>query len=177
MIRGVQYSLPLAAAGAAALVAVGSMMWLRLGLSSEIVEQRRLASVAETSLSSQIAAKSMYERERLEELREQIGRFRVRLGADGTWDSVVSRIGLGWYAEPGTRNERGTYSIQYGTLKLMSPTVADWPRVIEAVGESEAIPGVGIAEIEIKASGVRGQRTLELVRILVAVQTRHAEKT
>lgn len=177
MIRGVQYSLPFAAVGVAALAATGSMIWLRFDLEARIAGQRRRASIAEASLSSQIAAKSMYERECLETLHSQVSRFRERLGTDGTWERAVGQFGSGWNAELGARDDRSGYSIQYGTLRLISPTLADWPRIIGAVRDSEAIPGVGIAEIEMKASGSRGQRTLDLVRILLAIKTRRAEKT
>jgi hypothetical protein len=177
MIRGVQYSMPLAGAGVAALAAATVMAWLRFDLNAEIVEQRSSASIAEASLSSQIAAKSIYERERLDALREQIGRFRMRLGTDGTWERVVRQFGPGWNAEMGVRDDRSGYSIQYGIFELVSPTVADWPRIVEAVRESEAVPGVGIAEFEMKASGGPGKRMLDLVRILVVVETRGAEKS
>lgn len=177
MIRGVQYSSPLAALAALALVSTVAMSWLRLDLNAEIVEQRRGASIAEASLSRQIAAKSTFEREHLEALREQVGRFQVQLGTDGTWERVVRQFGPGWNAKLGAREDRSGYSIQYGTFELMSPSVADWPRIIEAVKDSEAIPGAGIAEFQMKASGGPGKRTLDLVRILVAFQTRCAENS
>jgi hypothetical protein len=171
MIRGIQYSRPLVAAGAVAVVASCTMIWLSLELNAKISEQRRRASSLEASLSGQIAAKSVYESEDLDALRDKVGRFRVRLGSEGTWERLVRQFGDGWTAESGPKDDKNGYCIQYGTFKLLSPAVADWPKIIEAVKDSEAIPGVGVAEIEMKSSGGHDRRSLDLVRILVAVQT------
>ncbi len=176
MIRGFQYSLSLATLGGAALVAMSAMTWLHFQLNAENHEQRQRATIAEANLSAQIAAKSMYERENLEALRERVGQLKIRLGTDGTWERVVGQFGPGWNSQLGTKDERGIYSIQYGTLEMVSPSPSDWPRIVEAVKASEAIPGVGIAELEMRASGGLGKRTLDVVRILVAVQTRAADK-
>jgi hypothetical protein len=171
VIRGIQYSRPLAAASIAAAVALCAMIGLHLELKAGILERRRRASVVEATLLSQINAKSMYGAESLEELRDKVGQFRVQLGSQGTWERLVGQLGEGWTAESGPMDNKGDYSIRFGTFRLISPSVLDWPKIVEAVKESEAIPGVGIAEFEMKASGDRDRRSLDLVRFLVAVQT------
>jgi hypothetical protein len=171
MIRGVQYSKPLAAGGAAAVIAASMLIWQHHELSANISEQRRRAEVAESNLESEVAAKSMYESEYLDALRDQMRRSRVQLGDEGTWGRLVRRLGDRWSAEPGQTDEKGGQSTRYGTMRLLSPTVTDWEKIVEAVTNSEETPGVGIAELEMKTSGSRDHRTLDLVRILVAIQT------
>jgi hypothetical protein len=172
MIRGVSFSRVLAAAGSAAIVAACATLWLRLEVNSEDLEHRRLASGLEASLSAQISAKAVYDDARLEAMRSRVGRFRLQLGTNDTWDRLVRGFGEGWKAEVGPRDERNGFSIQYGVFRLKSPALADWPEIVERLKDSEALPGVGIVEFEMKTSGSREQRSLDMVRILVAVQTR-----
>jgi hypothetical protein len=174
MIRGIRYRRSLAIFGAAAVIAACASYRLRITLNAQIAERRLRASAQEASISRQIAEKIMYDDGRLRELRERVSRFRVTLGGEGTWDSLVRRLGNGWSAESGPMEDRGGYSVQYGTIKLLSHTVSEWPRIVEAVRDTEAMPGVGVAELEMKASGDRERRSLDLVRILVAVQTSRA---
>lgn len=172
MIRGVQYSKPLAAGAAAVAIASSMLIWQHHELGAKISEQRRNAAIAESNLESEVAAKSMYESEYLNALRDQMSRSRVQLGDEGTWGRLVRRLGDRWSAEPGQMDGKGGQSIRYGTMRLLLPTVTDWAKIVEAVTNSEEIPGVGIAELEMKTSGSRDRRTLDLVRILIAIQTR-----
>lgn len=171
MIRGIEYSKPLAAACATAIIASCTMAWLRVGLNAKISEQRRRASTLESNLTGQMEAKSEYDDENLNALRERVGRLRTQLGPDGTWERVAGQFGDGWKSEPGPSDDKNGYSVRYGTFKLLSPAVTDWAKIVEAVRNSEAIPGVAIAEFEMKTSGGRDRRSLDLVRILVAVRT------
>jgi hypothetical protein len=161
----------------ASVIAACAMSWRHLDLKANIAQQRRLAAVAEAKLTSEITAKSMYEGESLDALREQVGRSRVQLGDPGTWGRLVRQFGDGWTAESGPTEDRGGYVIRYGTVRLLAPSVTDWPRIVEAVKDSEAMRGVGIAEFEMRASGDRDRRSLDLVRILVAVQSSRTEST
>jgi hypothetical protein len=172
MIRGVQYSRPAAIGAAAAAVAVGAVTWQHHALGARILEQRARAAAVEERLNGEIAANSMYESDRLTALRDQVGRSRIRLGDAATWGRIAGRFGEGWTLETGAIDEKGDHSIQYGTIRLPSPSVADWPKIVEAVTDLEAIPGVGIAEFEMTSSGGRDRRSMDLVRILVAVHTR-----
>jgi len=81
MIRGVQYSKPLAAGAAAVAIAGSMMIWQHHELSAKISEQRRRAAIAESNLEGEVAAKSMYESEYLNALREQMSRSRKAPGA------------------------------------------------------------------------------------------------
>jgi hypothetical protein len=171
MIRGIRYSRPLATVVAATFVAACAAAWHREVLVSRIAEQRRQAAALEEQISGPMGAMEMYSDERLRALRKQVGLFRVRLGGAGTWGSLVSRLGQGWTSERGPAEDRGGYSIQLGTFKLLAPSTADWPRIVDAVKASEGIPGVRIVEFEMKASGDLDRRSLDLVRILMEVQS------
>ena len=60
--------------------------------------------------------------------------------------------------------------MQFGTFRLISPVLADWPEIVETLGDSEALPGVGITGIEMRTSGGVERRSLDLVTVRVAVQ-------
>jgi hypothetical protein len=170
MIRGVAYSRPFAAAATAALIAAGAMFWIRLATHAKLSELRLHAANSERDLATRIGALSAYESDNVDALRRQVGLFRVRLGTDGTWDRLVRRLGGGWSAESGLREDKSGYSLQPGTFRLLSHAVGEWPDIVEAVKDLEAIPGVGIAEIEMKTSGSGDRRSLDTARILVLIQ-------
>jgi hypothetical protein len=174
MTRGIAYSKPLVAAGAAALVAASAMFWMHRATSAKISELRRHAATEESDLLNRINAMSAYESENVDSMRRQVGRFRMHLGTEATWDILVSRLGNRWVVDKGSKEEKGIYSVQLVTLRLVSHAVGEWPSIVEAVGQLEAIPGVGIAEFEMKTSGADDRRSLDTARILVAIQTSRA---
>jgi len=171
MIKGVQYSKPLAAGGAAAVIAAFVAIWQHFELGANISEQGRSAAIAESNLRSEVAAKSMFESEDLKALRDRMSRSRIQFGDEGTWGRLVRRVGDRWSAEAGPTDDKGGTSTRYGTIRLLSPSVTDWARIVEAVTDSEETPGVGVAEFEMRTSGSRDRRSLDLVRILIAIQT------
>jgi hypothetical protein len=173
---GFKYSKLHIAAAAAGTGAACAAVWLHIVLGGETVEERRRGQDSEGSLTAQIAAKSMYGNARLSALRDEVARSSAQLGGKGSWESLVGRLGNAWACETETVEGMDAYPVRYGTFRLASPAVADWSAIVEAVGNSEAIPGVGIAEIEMKSSGDRTRRSLDLVRIQVAVQTSRAER-
>ncbi len=171
MIKGLAFSTGLAAASSTAIAAACVMFWTRTELQSKATEHQRRNSDIESGLSAEIAAKSEFESDRLKSLKSRAGLLRVHLGAADTWDRLVKRFGAGWTVEAGPKDERSGCTFQYGSFTLKSPVLADWPGIIETLKDSERLPGVGIAEIEMKTSGNLERRSLDSVRILVAVQT------
>ena len=171
MIRGVKFSRRLAAVAAAAAAAAFASAWHREALASDIAVERRRAADLEQQFAGRMGAIEMYSDEKLRALREQVGHSRVRLGEAGTWGRLVSRLGQGWASQPGPAEDRGGYSIQFGTLRLVATATADWPKIVDAVRISEATPGVRILELEMRASGDQDRRSLDLVRILLEVQS------
>jgi hypothetical protein len=115
---------------------------------------------------------SEFEGERLESLRSRVRRALLQLGTEDTWERLVRRFGERWTVEQGPRDERNGSSVQLGTFRLKSPVLADWPGIIETLGDSEAIPGVGITGIEMRTSGGTERRSLDSVTVRVSVQMR-----
>jgi hypothetical protein len=171
MTRGVSYSRWCAAASAAG---VGAALFAVLLHHHEIRGRSgRLEEIAaqENDLLAQIAAKSGFDRPAMEALRARVGRFRIHLGPDGSWDRAVRLMGKAWAADAGAREDREGYSVQAGTFRLQSPATNDWPQIVDAVRALGQIPGVGVIGFEMRTSGERERRSVELVEILVAVQT------
>jgi hypothetical protein len=170
MTRGVAYSKPLAVAAMIALGAAGTMLWARLATEAGLSKLRRDSAADKRALQTRIAAMSDCETENVDSLRREVSRFRVNLAAFGTWESLASSLG--------PKEERNGYSIQLGTLRLLSHAVGEWPEIVSTVGRLEALPGVGIAELEMKTSGTGDRRSLETTRILVVIQaSREAAKS
>jgi hypothetical protein len=170
MTRGFEYSRLLAAAASGAVAVAGGMFWLHVALKARWSEHLRRASSVEARMSEQVAALSEFEAEKLEALRSKVGRVRVQLGPEDTWERLIAKLGDSWAVEAGHREERTGCSVQCGVFRLKSPVVSDWPAIVEALKDSEALPGVGIAEIEMQTSGNLERRSLDYVRILVTVQ-------
>jgi len=170
MTRGLVFSKALASASSAAVAVACAALWLHAHLGSAISERQRLAADVGSGLAAQIAAKSDFEGARLDALRDRVRRTRLLLGAEDTWDRLVRRFGGRWTVESGPRDERSGSSVQFGTFRLISPVLADWPEIVETLGDSEALPGVGITGIEMRTSGGVERRSLDLVTVRVAVQ-------
>ena len=172
MKRGLSYSKTLAALCAASAVAAFAMGSLRHEVSLAVARNRSTAAAREGGLSAQIAAKSPYENEDLEALRLRAQALRGSLGDDSTWEKLTTRAAGRWRVEAGADDRKNGYKQRVATMTLLSASVADWPEVVKAVGDLESIPGIGIAEFEMKTSGGREQRTLDVARVLVSVRTR-----
>jgi hypothetical protein len=175
MIRGISYSKPIAAAAMGALALGGVLFLLRTSASARLSEQRREAAEAEGKIRRQIAGLSAYESGNLEDLHRRISRFRERLGTDGTWESLVRRLGSGWVAESGARDDRKGYFLQAGTLSLVAHTVEEWPVIVDAVRVIEAVPGVAVSGFEMRASGSGERRSLDKATVQVEIQASSTE--
>jgi hypothetical protein len=175
MIRGVSYSKPLLATALVAISTAGGLSLLRLKTGARLSEQRRDAASAEQKLRGRIAGLSAYENENLEALRLRVSRFRGRLGTDGTWETIVRRLGSGWVAESGPREDRSGFFIQPGTLTLVAHAVEEWPGIVDAVGDIEAVAGAAISGFAMKASGSGVLRSLDKATIQVEIQASRTE--
>jgi hypothetical protein len=168
---GITYSKPMAGTAIASLLAALAMAWAYSGLKSDAEGRRRRVSEQDASLASQLAERAPYENSNLEALRAEVGRFKIQLGREGTWDTLAAMVGERWTAEPGQHEDKEGYSIRYGSLSLLAPETGDWPTIVDVVRKCEATPGVEVSGIEIKTSGSRERRSMDLVRLAVAVET------
>jgi len=172
MTRGVSYSRRWLAFSLTWVGAACAMALFRHQMAGESLERIRGAADREGTLSRQIAERSDSEDSNLIALRARIGRFRKQLGSADSWDLLVRQFGGSWTAEAGPRDDRADYSLQVGTFVRISPAVSDWPEIVRAVGLAEHIPGVGIAELEMRSSGNRDHRSMDLVKFVVAIRCR-----
>ncbi len=124
-----------------------------------------------SEINTQVSARAAFDSASLEALRTRVRDLRGRLGAADTWDRILVQLGKEWTGDLGKREDRGGYSAQEGSLVLRSPTTSDWPDILGAVGELERIPGVGVVGFEMSTSGDRAHRSVDLVRITVALHT------
>jgi hypothetical protein len=172
MKEGITYSGRLASLCGVTLGAAILMAWLRQDLALRQTLKLRVAGKLEADLGRQIAANSDYEKSNLEALRTRVDRFQYFLGSENTWKEIIQQFGKSWRCEAGTKSDRDGYSVQMGTFELLSPALSDWSKTIEVIGTTESLPGVGIANFEMKTSGNSEHRSVDFVRIVVEVHSR-----
>jgi hypothetical protein len=171
MTRGFSYSKPLAAATVAAVIVAGAVSWTHAVTKTRILDQRRRGGVMMDEMTSQIAAKAEYEEANLEALRARVVQFKKRLGNAGAWQSLAARLSAGWHADPTKKEDRRFYTVESGSFLLLSHSVGDWPDIVSAVHDLESIPGVDVAEMEMRTSGDGVRRILDTARIVVVART------
>jgi hypothetical protein len=158
----------------ACVAAVGSALLAALihhhvaRLRSEVLAQ--LAD-RERDLTRQVAERSGFEQADLDALRARVGKFRIQLGPVDSWERLARQFGKAWMAENGTRDDRDGYSVQDGTFQLQSPATTDWPEIVSAVKAAEDLPGVRIIGFEMRTSGDHERRSVDIVKVVVAIQT------
>ena len=172
MRRGFAVGRPLLAGALGALGAGCAAFVLHRSLVGQSATRLRAAGEAEAGLASAIAGLHAFGDPELASLRARVTRFRNGLGSPDTWTRAVQLFGPSWNAEAGSRMEKAAYSVQPGVFYLAKPAVADWPSIVDAVGAAEGLPGVEVVAIEMRSSGDRERRTLDLVKVAVAVHAR-----
>lgn len=171
MIRGVMFSRTQAALGAAGLAGALVMALVHHALGERRSRWLQEAQERENEVAALIAACGGSDAASLEALRDRVRGFRTRLGPTDTWDRILAQLGAGWRGEPGSREDRGGYAFQEAALSLRSPTTSDWPEILGAVGALEHTPGVSVVGFEMDTSGDRLRRSVDRVKVTVALQT------
>ena len=171
MIRAVAYSKSRAFACAAGVGALLAVCAVRHHVASLRSSWLRLTAGKEGALCAEIAGLGAYESPCLENLRRQVRGFRTNLGAPDTWERLAGLLGKAWTTEPGRREDRDGYSVSVGTVALTAPATSDWPQIVDAVRAVEQVPGVGVVGFEMRTSGDREHRVVDLVKVIVSTQT------
>jgi hypothetical protein len=172
MTKGISCSRSLSVVAGAAFGVAAALYWMCSSLRGDVSERVRGYVVFESELSSQIAANSKYSDENLDALRANVGRIRLRLGDGLTWSRLEAKMGERWALQGTSHSEVNGYSTRTGAIERQSPDVGDWPEIVAAVEEWEAIPGVSVTAVEMKTSGSSDRRSLDTARFLVSVRTR-----
>jgi hypothetical protein len=171
VIVGIAYSRPRAVLAASAMAATVGLAWLHHHLADHSRQEIRQVTGLRRELEAQIAALGGCGDGDLKILREEVARFRVRLGGQETWASVVACFGPRWAAETDRLVEKEGYSAVIGIFSLRAPTTADWPKILQAIGAAERLPGVGIVGFQMKTGRGLGPRPVQVVKVEVAIQT------
>ncbi len=172
MIRGVAYSRRLLVAALTAAGTAVALAALHLQLAAQTAERRLGGAALEAALAEKVAKMSDCRDADLLALRARVAEFRGRLGPRDTWERLVRLFGSRWVPEPGIKADGAGYSVQPGAFLLSAPVPSDWPAIVELVGGAAQVPGVSVAGIEIRSGGDKERRSLDQVRIAVAIHTR-----
>src|SRR5208283_5282899 len=171
VIRGCTCRRSRAAACALAAFALAAAFGLRRHTAGELSELLRRDSAREADLSAKIAGLGPCEAADLEELRDRVRGMRSRLGAPDTWDRLLSVLGGAWAGGSLNLDERDGYAIGAGTVTLRQPSTSDWPAIVDAVRIIETVPGARVCGFEMRTSGDRERRAVDLVSVAVSTQT------
>jgi len=171
MIRGCTCRRSRAAACVLAACAFAAAFAVRRHTAGELSELLRQGSAREADLRARIAGLGPCEAADLEELRARVRGMRSRLGAPDTWDRVIRLLGGAWACGPLRLDERDGYAVGTGSVTLRQPTVADWPAIVDAVRAIEGVQGARVCGFEMRTSGDRERRAVDLVSIAVSTQT------
>ena len=171
MKKGFDYSDRILIAAVLAIGLSGVLAWARSAAATSVTETRRRGAELESALGAQIAAKAEFDHARLESLKADVRRFRSHLGSKEAWQHMTDTLGKRWICEDIAREDSGGYSLQSGSLSMLSPLTADWPQIMDALKTISEMPGVSLVEIRVRSKGGREGRTLESVKIRVAVRS------
>lgn len=171
MTRGIAYTRGRAATAATGLAAALAIGLLYHHMGAARAGWRRENAELEGTLAAQIASLPRCESADVDALRTRVRSFRNRLGPPDAWDRLLARLGRDWKGSPDPRQHRSGYALQAGSLELPSASTADWPAILDAVRTIEEAPGVGVVAFEMRTGGDRIRRSVDLVRVRVALQT------
>lgn len=170
--RGVQYSKGLVILCVVGLGATCGVTWLRQHYSSKWLEEKRSATSVENTLIRRITALSDFEKPRIQTLQKRLGVFMEQLGPADLSDRLVLQFGKDWETGLGHRENKARYSIQEMNLVRRSASVSDWLRILEVVKTIEHLPGARITSFEMRTSGSRQQRSVDVVKIVLVIYSR-----
>ena len=171
MIRGCSYRKSRAFVCAAAALAFGAACMLRRHTAGGLSARMAQNADREATLRGRMAALGPCDLKDVEELRTKVSGMRSRLGAADTWDRLIRSLGAAWEAGPLERKEKEGYAVCAGTLRLRQPSTSDWAAIIDAVRAIEAVPGASVSGFEMRTSGDRVRRAVDVVSVAVSTET------
>jgi hypothetical protein len=175
MKEGYEYSKRVAVVAALAVCSAASMYCICKEIEGRCLGRLNSLGRAEIKLEQEIAAMSGVGDSELTALRSTIGRLRVSLDSGDAGDLILRRLGDSWSVEPGPKEDRNGFSLQTSTLRMRSPTPADWQNIVDIIGALERLPGVGIASFEMSTMGDTGRRNIKKMRLGLEIRSRSAD--
>jgi len=169
MVKGVAYSKPWAlAALVGILVAASAGVW-RAAVRTDVTRETDAENRRRRERLQTIAHLAPFDDGQLALARRRAREHPARFAVDADWDRWVAGLGGDWQISPREIVIHPSYTVSKATARLIAPSVGDWSRIVAAVGEIERRPGFGVVEIELASSGDRRRRTMETVRLVVAM--------
>ena len=180
MNGGIRYSRKLAILCATSICASCLAAGLRYYNNSRWLAAKRGAAGVERALKHQIGELSGFEDSNLRTLHAKVGEFRGQLGSEDLGDQLSRQFGRDWIIRFGGKEEWSQYSTQVVTLVRRSSSIADWPRIVDAVRDAERLPGVRVVSFEMRTSGNNDRRSVDVVRLVTMIychlQNNHRER-
>lgn len=172
MYRGLEYDRKdlVAAVTTAVLLAVVVVAWqlaARSRISAQVAARNEVAS-----LRQQAQEVAKYDDNALTEAEHKAAAWQERLLPAGAIEEIVQSLGAGWRYEPGTVKAHTGGVERHGTLRFLSDSVADWPRIVDAVRKLETRASVGVQEIDIRTRGDDSRRNFESVKLDIVFLTK-----
>jgi hypothetical protein len=170
MIRGVSYSRPKAICLAGSLAIAVALGFALHHL--ETVESEGLlhAQQKRSALEEQISARSHCADADLKALRAEVAGLRERMAKPGAWERLMLQLGRGWGARAARTEERAGCIVQDVVLERRSPSTSDWPEIVSVAADIEKMQGARISSFEMRTSGDKQRRTVDLINILVSIR-------
>lgn len=172
MYRGIEYDRKdlVAAVTTAVLLAVVVVAWqlaVRSRSSAQVAARNEV-----TELRQKAEAVAKYDDNALIEAEQKAAAWQERLLPAGAVEEIVQSLGAGWRYEPGATKAHAGGVERHGVLRFLSDSVADWPRIVDAVGKLEARASVGVQEIDIRTRGDDSRRNFESVKLEIVFLTK-----
>jgi hypothetical protein len=172
MNAGIQYSKPLAVLCALAVCTASlPFLYYRRNAAERTLQIKVLESLARNG-ALQIAARSSFGDSNLASLRLRAAQSQALFAPGDTLDMVVGQLASSWSAESGPNLDRDGFRIQSRKLSMISPSLTDWPKVVDILGALERLPGVGITKFEMRTSGDSDHRNVDKLEIDVEIRSR-----
>ncbi len=172
MIKSATYSKRMAAVCLVGLGAAASISCLSRHITSTRNHQLRSLLVSEGELSRQIAALSEFGDANLASLRSTVVRLRLPVGAKDQSETLVKGFGDSWTHESGGAETKDGISLKTDIFKKLSPEPSDWWKTVETLRSLEEVPGITIVSFEMRTSGDRNHRSVDILRVMVESRTR-----
>jgi len=169
MVKGVSYSKPWALAALVGILAAASTGVWRAAVGADVARETEAENRRRRERLQAIAHLAPFDDGQLALARRRAHEHPARFAVDGDWDRWAAALGGDWQISPREIIAHPTYTVSKATARLIAPSVADWSRIVAAVGEIERRPGFGVLEIELASSGDRRRRAMETVRLVVAM--------
>lgn len=105
-------------------------------------------------------------------LRKKVTRFHAQLGSEGLWNHVIALFASGWIVNSSQPERMTGYSVQEGTMVMISPCTSDWTAITRMIVAVEKMSGVQVIKFAMNTSGDKERRSVDLVELKLLIETR-----